>query len=350
MATRPHGLPARAYYALASLIPSILGSTASSVRVSLAYIFALVAAASRLFPPDYLDAEDAAQELRHLVRRTPRACGIDQTRWTLDAIGRACDWLNNRSPSVIHRLMRRLGIVWKRARASVYSPDPLYEAKLAAVEQAVESARAAPGRIVLLYLDEVTIERQPTVANDYECRGRQQPRAYRSHKADTLTRVVASLERQSGRVVFRRASKITVATLVQFYQDLRAAYPDAERIYVVQDNWPVHTHPDLLVALEPQECRFAWHRPRNWPSAPSAAAIKRYSQLQLPIEIVPLPTYASWANPIEKLWRKLRQDLTHLHEWADDLERLRAEIDRFLRQFSDGSPALLRYVGLGLPD
>jgi transposase len=232
----------------------------------------------------------------------------------------------------------------------VYSPDPLYEAKLAAVEQAVEMARAAPSRVVLLYLDEVSIERQPTVANDYECRGAQQPRAYRSYKADTLTRVVASLERQSGRVVFRRASKITVATLVQFYQDLRAAYPEAERIYVVQDNWPVHTHPDLLVALEPQECQFAWHRPHNWPTRPSAAAIKRYSQLRLPIQIVPLPTYASWANPIEKLWRKLRQELTHLHEWADDLERLRAEIDRFLRQFADGSPSLLRYVGLGIPD
>jgi transposase len=70
----------------------------------------------------------------------------------------------------------------------------------------------------------------------------------------------------------------------------------------------------------------------------------------LPIQIVPLPTYASWCNPIEKLWRKLRQELTHLHLWADDLAQLRAEIDRFLQQFAAGSPALLRYVGLGLPD
>jgi hypothetical protein len=280
----------------------------------------------------------------------PRACGIDQTRWTLAAIGQACDWLSARTSSCVHRMLKRFGIVWKRARAAVRSPDPLYAAKLAVVERVRAQAAAQPGRIVVVYLDEVTIERQPTLANDYAEQGREQPRAERSHSADTLTRVVAVLNAQTARVTFRRASKITLATLVQFYQDLHAAYPDAERIYVVQDNWPVHTHPDVLVALEPQECQFAWHRPKNWSTEPSPAAVKRWGQLQLPIQIVPLPTYASWCNPIEKLWRKLRQDFTHLHLWADDLAQLRAEIDRFLQQFADGSRALLRYVGLGLPD
>lgn len=112
------------------------------------------------------------------------------------------------------------------------------------------------------------------------------------------------------------------------------------------DNWPVHIHPDVLVALEPQESRHFRPLPPSWSPTPSAKAVGRWGQLQLPIQLVPLPTYASWCNPIEKLWRKLRQELTHLHRWADDLVRLRDEIDRFLRQFADGSPDLLRYVGL----
>lgn len=284
------------------------------------------------------------------MRRTPRACGIDQTRWTLDAIAEACHWLTDCVPSTVHRMLKRFSIVWKRARAAIRSPDPQYEAKLAVVEQVRQQAAARPGRIVVVYLDEVTIERQPTLANDYEKLGREQPRAQCSHRADTLTRVVAALNAQTARVTFRRASKIRLATLVQFYQDLRAAYPDAERIYVVMDNWPVHTHPDVLVALEVQECQFPWHRPPNWPTEPSAAAVKRWGQLSLPIQLVPLPTYASWCNPIEKLWRKLRQDLTHLHRWADDLAWLREEIDRFLAQFANGSSALLRYVGLEIPE
>ncbi len=54
--------------------------------------------------------------------------------------------------------------------------------------------------------------------------------------------------------------------------------------------------------------------------------------------------YASWCNPIEKLWRKLRQDMTRLRRWADDLETLRTEIDHFLDQFAMARWSCLRYV------
>jgi hypothetical protein len=194
--------------------------------------------------------------------------------------------------------------------------------------------------------------RSPSLAQAYalQDRGHQQPRACWSHSSNTLTRVVATLEHGTGRVVARRASKITIATLVQFFQDLRAAYPHAERIYVVIDNWPVHIHPDVLIALEPQETRHLRPLPPSWPRQPSAAAVKRWGKLNLPIQLVPLPTYASWCNPTHKLWRKLRQELTHLHPWAADLSRLREEIDQFLAQFATGSTDLLRYVGLGIPD
>ena len=268
-------------------------------------------------------------------------------RWTLTNLQIACPWLRSLSLGGAHRLLERLDVVWKRGRASVRSPDPQYEAKLAYLEHLRQQTAAHPQRFILVYLDEVTIERQPTLSAAFFPQGHDQPRARRSHAADTLTRVVASLTHGTGKVVFRRASKIRLETLVQFYVDLRAAYPQAERIYVVQDNWPVHTHPDLLVALEPQSSPFPFYRPGNWPTTPSPAALKQWSQLQLPFQIVPLPTYASWCNPTEKLWRKLRQQLTHLHPWADDLPRLRLEIDQFLGYFAEGSAALLDYVGLG---
>ncbi len=79
-----------------------------------------------------------------------------------------------------------------------------------------------------------------------------------------------------------------------------------------------------------------------------------WGQLQLPIQIVPLPTDASWCNPHEKpgtLW--VPQTAASLHASASVGRRpcpVARSFDRFLRQFADGSPALLRYVGLGLPD
>jgi hypothetical protein len=69
----------------------------------------------------------------------------------------------------------------------------------------------------------------------------------------------------------------------------------------------------------------------------------------LPIQLAPLPTYASWTNPIEKLWRKLRQEVLHLHRLADRLEELRAAVRRFLDRFAHSSLELLCYVGLLVP-
>ena len=74
--------------------------------------------------------------------------------------------------------------------------------------------------------------------------------------------------------------------------------------------------------------------------------MRKWGHLQLPIQAVPLPTYASWLNPIEKLWRFLKQEVLHMHRLANDLTGLRGEIDRFLDQFALGSDQLLRYVGL----
>jgi hypothetical protein len=136
--------------------------------------------------------------------------------------------------------------------------------------------------------------------------------------------------------------------MVRFFQRLSAAYP-ATRIAVVLDNWPVHFHPDLLAALEPQQTPFPFPRPGAWPIAPSPEAIRKWGGLQLPIQLLPLPTYASWLNPIEKLWRWLRQEVVHLHPWADDLSALDAAVAAVLDRFRDASPRLLRYVGLAPP-
>ncbi|MFN8423403.1 MAG: IS630 family transposase [Anaerolineae bacterium] len=284
----------------------------------------------------------------HLVRRDPHQWGIERTRWTLASIRQAAG-LDLRSKTGMCRLLKRLGIVWKRARTSVLSPDPNYEAKMADVAAVLVQAKASSGQIIATYLDEVTIERHPSVAQAYAERGSDQARAQRSHAANTLTRVVATLDALSGQVVFRRG-RVTTTALVAFFQQLRAAYPDAERIYVILDNWPMHFHPNVLVALEPQQTTFPLPRPPSWPTHPTPRASRSWGHLQLPIQLVPLPTYASWTNPIEKLWRMLRQDVTHLHPWSADLDFLRANIDRFLQRFANGSLDLLRYVGLRWAD
>jgi len=280
-----------------------------------------------------------------IVRRAPALWGLARTRWTLPSLLAVCDWLRLRTPAGLGQLLHRLKITWQRGRSSVHSPDRDYEAKWAAVRR-VRALAAAPGRVVVLYLDEHTVHRQPSLAPAWAGSPGEQPRARRSTRADTPTRLVATLDHQTGRVCSRRAKVIRVATLVRFYRQLRAAYPHAERLYVVLDNWPVHRHPDLLAALEPQETPWLLPLPPTWSATPSARALRRWGSLHLPIQLIPLPTYASWLNPIEKLWRKLKADVTHLHRHADDLPTLRGRVDAFLADFALGSENLLRYVGL----
>jgi transposase len=75
------------------------------------------------------------------------------------------------------------------------------------------------------------------------------------------------------------------------------------------------------------------------PEVLAAAAAQQLSPLFF-------PTYASWLNPIEKLWRWLKQDVLHVHNLAHNLDELRRLVAAFLDPFRLGSSALLRYVGL----
>jgi hypothetical protein len=279
--------------------------------------------------------------------RDPHLCGHDQSRWTLAALQAEVAWLRGLSRAGVSRLLRRLEIRRIGSRSHVHSPDPDYLAKQAALRTALDTARRNPDTVVCL-LDEVTLARQPSNAPAYAGRGGQ-PLARRSHRTDTAHRVVAALDARTGRVHWRRRTKITVATLVQFFRDLVAAY-GGRPVVVVLDNWPVHFHPDLLAALAPQTTPFPFPRPGNWPTDPRPAAVAAWGHLRLPIRLLPLPTYASWLNPIEKLWRWLRQTVVHLHPWADNLTALWVAVAAFLDRFAAGSPDLLRYVGLPPPD
>jgi transposase len=285
----------------------------------------------------------------HVLRRDPHQFGYPRARWTLALLRTACDWLKVAGDASLAAVLARLGIAYKRGRDYVHSPDPDYWPKLHRVSQCVAAARAAPGQIVTLYQDELTYYRQPTLAAAYEAAGSQQPLAERSYRANTPTRLAGSLDVSDGRTLHRQASHLGIRELVAFYQQIRVAYPQAERIYLIQDNWPIHFHPDVLAALEAQENPFPLSRPRHWGETPSAQAVQEWGDWALPIQLVTLPTYASWTNPIEKLWRWLKQEVLHLHRRADQLDQLRQAVCRFLDRFADGSQDLLRYVGLLVP-
>jgi transposase len=295
-----------------------------------------------LFSPRYLTEQQAQERLLMLVRREPRQFGHPQSRWSLHSILSSCDWLRLETRGGLSRLLKRLGIGFKRARSYIHSPDRDYESKVSYLTLCRMRAWYEPQRYVLLYLDEFTYWRQPTLDRAYEQAGQQQALAYRSVRRDSEFRGIGALNAITGQVTYRQYAKINLRRLSEFYAHIRSDYPDAETIYVVQDNWPVHVHPDVLARLEPQHSPFWPTVPPNWPQQAHHTAL----QDTLPIQLVFLPTYASWLNPIEKLWRWLRQDVLHLHRLSQEWQALKQAVLDFIAQFALGSIDLLRYVGL----
>jgi transposase len=198
----------------------------------------------------------------------------------------------------------------------IHSPDPDYRRKWKAILQAFTDATNHPEEAVIVFLDEFSYYRQPTLAHAYHPTGKTLPYARQVVRSNTRTRLIAVLNGLSGKVTYLQRSKIGSLALQDFYALVRTAYPQTKRVYVVQDNWPVHKLPAVLQSMQNNDLTPLF-----------------------------LPTYASWLNPIEKLWRWLRQDVLHLHSLAHDLETLRAQVRNFLDAFSLGSDPLLRYVG-----
>lgn len=277
-----------------------------------------------------------------MVHRDPRAFGYQKSRWTLDLIARCCPWLGVSLAGSVSSLLKRLGIRYKRGRHSLHSPDPAYDDKLHRLEMRRFRAKYAPDRYVFLYLDEFSYYRQPTLARAYAQRGKHQVAALRSHQSNTRFRVVAALNAVTGQVTAAQHSTMNLQHLGNFYTLLAQTYSWADTIYLAVDNWPIHFHADVLARLEPQLFADDFKVPAKWPSQASAQAVHD----NLPIQLVPLPTYAPWLNPIEKLWRWLSQDILHLHPLADAWHSLRQQVQDFLNQFQDGSNDLLHYVGL----
>jgi transposase len=255
--------------------------------------------------------------VEHLLHQSPRQHGIEVTRWRLADVGRALSWLAGCSVPGIYKVLKRLGFSRKQAQRFIHSPDPEYALKWRAILAAYQDAMEHPERVVLLFGDELTYRRRPEIRAMHQRRGRRQHRLAYRPAANTQTRLVAVVNAGTGQVTYRQRSKVGRWELAGFYEQVRLAYPHAQRLYLVLDNWPTHKHPLVL------------------------AAARRHG-----IRLLFLPTYASWLNPVERLWRWLRQDVLHCHPFCDDLQQLRDLTAHWLDRFQNGSRQLLYFIGL----
>jgi transposase len=273
----------------------------------------------------FAEVEAVREELVETLRAGPGeaarrevavgACGPAPSRWTLRTIRASVNWLTDYTVSGVWRVLQSCGLGLHSSCARLFSPDPDYRSKVRRLHRCLRDAARHPDTVVALFLDEFGYQRWPEVAPTWGGEAAVAPRAGNNQQWRTL----GALNALTGQVNYLDGYIVGRQQVSQFYSCLDRAYPTKVRlIYVIQDNWNIHTHPDVLTALE------------TYPR----------------IKPVWLPTYAPWLNPIEKLWRWLRQDILKMHRWVEDWPQVKQRVHDFLDQFAHGSAALLRYVGL----
>lgn len=248
----------------------------------------------------------------------PSDTGPVPSRWTLRTIRVSFEWLADYTLSGVSRVLARHGLTLRSGRVQLFSPDPAYADKEAHLLACLTEVAQHPDEVVLLFMDEMGYYRWPVAATDWMPAAPEPVRVATCADNNKQWRIIGILNALNGQVNYLDNYIVGRAYVIKMYALIDQLYPDATRIYVVQDNWSIHSHPDVVDALT------------DWPR----------------IDPVWLPTYSPWLNPIEKLWRWLRQDVLKMHRLAADWPELHRRVNAFLDQFAAGSHDLLHYVGL----
>lgn len=258
------------------------------------------------------------QELAQYLFKSPREYESNRTRWTIKLLIEKVPSLKGLSVSGISKFLKRNNISYKRGILSLRSPDPNFFEKKKIIEEAVKEMRENED-IVVIYEDEVSFYRQPTQSWIWYWMGRKQPKMKGSRKSNTMFRVIGGLDMRTGSVQYDICSKVRAGRFAKFLKTIADKYLNYRKVYIVMDNWPVHFHDKV------QE------------------VTKKLSN----VIILPLPTYSPFLNYIEKVWKWVKQRVTHAHPWADDddLVELKTQVAKALEQSNMEGVDLLRYVG-----
>jgi putative transposase len=285
-----------------------------------AYEYSQDEAVRLLFPPVHgNDPQSAAAHVQGVCYRSPQLYELPRSRWSLALLQKTIPWLAGKSLSCISQLLKRLHVSYKRGRRAVHSPDLLYDVKLARIRAAYQQMQQHPTRVVLLYLDEHLVGRYPTVARCYSSTGAPGMQARQYAGYNSMLRIVGCLDAASGAVIAKRYGSVTVDNFLKFLQMVEKQYPEAEVIYIALDNWSVPINERVPAALQ-----------------------ARQSKIQLLFQ----PTYAPWTNPIEKVWLRFNEDVSHMHPHWAKWQPWRLRIDDWIAQVRPASQAMLQATGV----
>lgn len=247
-------------------------------------------------------ADGLRQQLAFSLRQAPSAYGWMRSRWSCSCL--ALMLAHNQgcrvSAETVRRWLHQCGYVWKRASLVARDDDPERNCLLARIRQHWEHLGAQEA---FFFADELDLDLLPKVGAHWVQKG---------ERVEVITpgknqrcHLTAALDFRTGRLLHRTAEKKNRFLFLDLLKALHHAYPEERwrRISVVVDNFKIH----------------------------KARDVRRWLERNRRFELLWLPCYCPAANPIERVFGDLHDQITRNHQHRHLLPLL-AEAQRYLRR------------------
>ena len=266
---------------------------------------ALNLAVSRRLPRSWWGrvlADGLRRKLAFLLRCLPRAFGWMRTRWSCACLALTLSRQVGYqiSAETVRRWLHQAGYVWKRPSLVARDDDPARASLLARIRLHWEELGP---REALVFADELELQLLPKVGAQWTRCGQRVEIV--TPGQDRRCYIAAALDFRTGRLRHRTGPKKNRFLFLDLLRALDRVYSGADfrRVYVVADNYSIHTAGDV--------CRWLACHPR--------------------FVLLGLPRYCPKANPIERVFGDLHDQITRNHGHRT-LPPLLAEVQRYLRR------------------
>lgn len=247
-------------------------------------------------------ADDFRRKLTFLLRCVPRAFGWMRTRWSCACLALTLSRQvgDEISAETGRRWLPQAGYVWKRPSLVARDDDPARATLLARIRRHWEELGP---REALVFADELELHLLPKVGAQWTRRG--QRLEIVTPGQDQRCYLAAALDFRTGQLRHCAGPKKDRFLFLDLLRALDRAYSRVgfRRVYVVADNYSIHTAGDV--------CRWLACHPR--------------------LVLLRLPCYCPKANPIERIFGDLHDQITRNHRHRT-LPSLLAEVQRYLQQ------------------
>lgn len=256
----------------------------------------------------------SAKQLQHLdatLAHEPRALGQNFSNWSAKKL-RAHLKLAVHAVTVL-RYVRRLQWRWLRPVQRIASPDPRYTAKARYLGRLRRQARTQ--KIQLYYADEMDVALLPTISGRWMRRG-QQTQVFTPGK-NAKQYVFGAVNYVTGQLIaLTWPNKNNVGFRQLLKQVVACHETDQAPVVVVVDNFRIH----------------------------QAKAVKAWMQShRTRLRLYFLPTYSPRLNPIERVWRHFRRNVTDNYFFRT-LVRLMAAVEAFISEMAESPEVLLKII------